>query len=767
VFEIRAGITNFAAAVRRIPGLELVDEEELPADDDSAPTSYLLVPDNRALAQINSLWMRWQRGDNLGAGFAPWRDMFSLLRDLRPWGPQDRIVPSDAQELQEEVDKADDGTVIRLEVELVFRPDDARANQAVADVAMNITGHGGSIVRSSRIKPIAYHALLIDLPSGAVKEILGHAADSIAAADAVMHIRPQSIASGLDVQEAEASGAGIDVVEPLGEPILALLDGVPIARHRLLSRHLVVGDVFALEASAQVESRFHGTAMASLVIHGDRNNAQEPLLPRKIYTIPVLSAHAGHDETFPSDQLIVDVIYRAVVSMREGADASAPAVIIVNLSLGNRRKKFHGQVSAWARLLDYLAYAYGILFVVSAGNATDSFACGAFGTRVAFEDSPSLDRSIGVVKGLGTVVAERRIISPAESVNAITVGASNQDAVPDQYRRGAAMLIDPYPAHLISNPSSSLGPGVGGSVKPDILLPGARERLSVVSSNGNSVSLRPGGASRACGLKVASPGVEGAEGFTNGTSAAAALASRTCHRIHDALENTYGMDFLRLPTRHRAALLKALLCHTARWPSETAQLIIECLGPDDPRQHVRRKDNVRRLIGFGVVNPDDAVACASDRATFWATGEIRANEIVTIPIPIPLSMGQQAIPHELCATASWITPTLIGLRAYRSVRLKLLEPEDISTLGVRACSEQPDSNQTNRGTVFSRRWVGQKAAAVTQDMSLRLKVQREPDISSTPVDEPIPFGVAVTISMPGVDGIYLEVAQRLRAAAIV
>ena len=41
VFEVRGSVNNFAAAVQRVPGLELIDEEELGSDDDKEPVAYL------------------------------------------------------------------------------------------------------------------------------------------------------------------------------------------------------------------------------------------------------------------------------------------------------------------------------------------------------------------------------------------------------------------------------------------------------------------------------------------------------------------------------------------------------------------------------------------------------------------------------------------------------------------------------------------------------------------------------------------------------
>lgn len=752
VFEVRVSISAFGAAIGRIAGLELVDEEELEADEaDTQPFAYLLVPDLAALRNLESLWRRWQRGQ-LVYGETPWSDVFSHLRDLRAWGPGDRLRGADLGFLAASIDGRADDELVRIEIELVFRTNDAAANEGEANVRVAVTARGGNIVSRARIADIGYHALLVDLPVFAVREIIEHRVEGIAGLEPVMHIRPQSAATTIQIGDLQADDAPL-AAAILGDPILALLDGVPVAAHRLLAAHADLDDLFGLEPGALVATRSHGTAMASLIVHGDRNRG-EPPLPRRIHMVPVL----GNNDDFPADRLVVDIIYLAVVRIRE----ERPGVIIVNMSLGNRFRPFHGQLSPWARLLDRLAYRFGLLFLVSGGNAINEFGIGAYPTGLAFEAADADHRARSVVAALHDVMAERRIFSPAETVNGVTVGACNVDAVTPADRALARALIDPFPAHDAANPSSSLGPGFARSVKPDILMPGAKEHMQVVRNHAH-IDVVPARASRGAGLKVAAPptgGRENLDGYTNGTSAAAALASRTCHRIHDALEEAYGEEFLALPAANRAVLLKALLIHPARWPRDMSDLIKATVGPWGQGQASKQKDNIRRFMGFGVVDADDAVACAADRATFFATGSLPPERTMTVDVPVPIAIGGKAQPHSLSATVAWFTPVAPGRKSYRTCRLKILKPASLGELGVKGHGWQPDENQTNRGTVFSRCWEGADAPVVTPEMTIPLTIQRDLDQGGA-VDEAITFGLAVTLAMPGEIELYNEVVARV------
>src|SRR5262249_5030254 len=160
-------------------------------------------------------------------------------------------------------------------------------------------------------------------------------------------------------------------------------------------------------------------------------------------------------------------------------------------------------------------------------------------------------------------------------------------------------------------------------------------------------------------------------------------------------------------------------------------------------------DNIRRFLGYGCIDADDAVACAADRATFWATGTLESDKIAIVNVPVPAALGGKAQLHAVLATLAWFAPTSPGRKSYRAVRLKILEPDALDNLRVKPHSNQPDINQTNRGTLFTRCWTGSKAPIVGADMSIPFTVQRDPD-QGLLIDDPVPFGLAITLTMPGV-----------------
>jgi hypothetical protein len=243
--------------------LQLVDEEELEADDsDARPVAYLLVPDAHALMQLLSLWRDWLAGRPLATGYTPWRDVFALLRDLRPWGPGDRVIEEDRLTLAHEAAGLADADMVRVEIELVFRASALAGDQAESALRDAVSAAGGSVVDRSRIGSIAYHAILAHLPAAEVRSITALVPSSIAGLDPVMHVRPQAVSFSIETADPAPSLAAPPSL-PTRPPIAALLDGVPVSEHPLLAGRLRVEDLFGFEEVVQVRDRRHGDGISA------------------------------------------------------------------------------------------------------------------------------------------------------------------------------------------------------------------------------------------------------------------------------------------------------------------------------------------------------------------------------------------------------------------------------------------------------------------------------------------------------------------------
>lgn len=752
VFEVTGSVQNFAKAVARIDGLQFAGEEQLEADDlDKNPEFYLLLPQLGALREIVSLWDQWQQTGAVPKNFAPWRHLFLQLRNVRPWGPADRVAPGNREYFKNATQGAPDTELFRVEIELVFRPEDGASAAAARTLESQIRQTGGAVISRSRRAEFAYHALLADLPTVEVRRIADLDPTSLAGADPVAAIVPQSVGTPVDV----ADPVDVDQQPPVpvrGDPIVGVFDAVPVQGHPLLARGLVLDDPDDLEARS-VGARVHGTAMASLVLHGDLNDPPSPI-SRRVYFRPVMYAPPIGDELFDRDKLVIDVIVEAVIRMRANG---GHRVFVVNLSLGDRTKPFSGKISTWARALDFLSFNYGILFLVSAGNCADGIAIEGFANGPAFARAPLSQREVAIFRALDALKADRRILAPADSVNALTIGSWHRDSC--QAGFGGASPFPPYGVRDMPNVSSRLGPGLRRGTKPEALFAGGRHPVRLAPGTALPVIHSHPHPSRFWGLKVAAPpdgaGAAARTHFTMGTSAATALATHSAHRVFDALENAYPQLVGRMPESERAVLLKALLVHSASW-RDAETFIRPIVDPDGSLHHEHWRREVCRHLGYGFVDPEDAVACASDRATLWGTGRLGPSDSLTFDVPLPSELGVNTDLREMRATLAWFTPIRPGHLAYRAIKLKIaaLQADELDLVGISTTTSQPSNTQSESGTIVHRRWAGERIGASRGVVSLQ--VQRERD-QGAPIDDSVPFGLAVTIAMPGATRIYDEV----------
>lgn len=784
VLEIAGTIDEFHTAASLVPGLEVLGDEEteFAADADFAELDsrtgrkgedrldrpvrgrlYVAMPDTQALQELVWLWDRYQSGQRADTGFGPWFAIFRQLHRLRAWGPSDRIPEETVQYFHEQLADSPDATV-RVEIELWSHHSRQSQRRANASLETAVGKAVGEIVQRSSIPEIAYEAVLVDLPAAEVRRLIQRNETLLAICDGVMYVRPQSTTLFPTAVDTLGSGPTAESAPTADTPpIAALFDGIPVQRHRLLDRRLRLDDPDGLNAISVVSERRHGTEMASLILHGDRNVVGEPSLGRPLYLRPVLYAPGnGSPEQPQTDRLLVDTIYRSVQRMKIGdseGDATAPDVFIVNLSLGDQNRPFTGPMSPWGRLLDFLAERYGILFLVSAGNILDPLPVPAFARTTELDAATMTDRQIAILSALDAQRSQRTLLSPAEALNVITVGAWNEDAV--SRASGSGIVYEPY-VRAGPNITSAMGLGHRKVVKPDILMPGGREPFSIVSTGGQLCIRRvpPG---RLYGLKTAIPDTDGRldqEGLTAGTSAATALATRAAHRLFDALldENNGGV-LTDVDPMFYGVVVKALLVHRARW-DDLGKLLDGAYGPNGRGAHVARKDNIARVLGYGAPIVEEAMTCAANRATLVGYGEVQADDTAVLyRIPLPRSLERVTEPRSITLTLAWFSPVNVRHRVYRKAKLEIYPETLTKSAGVSRSSLQPSDKSVPRGSLFHVRYDGNQAVPFVDDGHLRFRVYcRE---QGGALDRTIRYGLAVTIEAGEGVPVYQEVRQRI------
>lgn len=779
VFEVEGSVEDFYAQARAI-GLEYLgdsEEEFEPSSDFHAKNKpdkkiagriYLAMPDVAALRELLSRWSHYQQLKKMPKGEGAWGKLFSKLIDVRPWGPQDRIADEDIAGWREDVQRAPDQPV-RLEVEFWFHENAERRSRAFQDISILIGQSGGQVVHHAAIPEILYHAALVDIPAAHVKELIEHRNVELARADDIMFLRPQSVVQ----QPTEVDFAGSENSSPQpsaqfedAEPIAALLDGLPIQNHIRLVNRLKIDDPDDLDETYLVAQRVHGTEMASLILHGDLN-LTEPPLPRPLYVRPILRPNSQGNERTPDNRLVVDVVYQAVRRIKEGEgdeEAVAPKVVVINFSIGDQKRPFARIMSPLARLLDYLSYRYSVLFLVSAGNITDRLPVPAFKTTIEFEDAGAEEKEKAILSALNGQKGHRTLLSPAEAMNVLTVGAAHAGSAFTGTLPAAR--YDPYTNEDLPNVASAMGLGFKKTVKPELLFHGGRDPISIVASGDQLVVKPVTGGPQHFGLRAARPSRIGGttyEDFTWGTSVATALATRAAHQIYDSLLDDAGgsnhsgadPDFIPL-------LLKALLVHSARW-SNKGEMLDAFFEPQGLGSHSARRDDITRLLGYGVPDIPRVLDCTDNRATLVGYGQIGAGEGLLYRIPLPEDLDGVRALRALTVTLAWFSPVNPRHQGYRMAALDVSPATEEKYWLVPDRLLQPTDKAVARGTLFHERRQGEAAIVFVDDGHLLLRVSCRSTAGA--LDEQVPYALAVSFEV-GVDtGIAVYDAVRTRLDA--
>ena len=779
VLETVGPVANFIRAVERVEGLEWLAEYELDdippgdgfehEDDPEKRLSgqlFLMMSDERALAELRRLFEGWHRDPDasFSRGLAPLKRAFEYLREIRPWDVEDRLA--DTGLLEDWNERAAFGQeTVSFEAELWYRGRASGRRAAADQLRQAIAALDGEIVSECVVEDIAYHGILGRMDVARVRDLVDRPETrrdvGLFRCDDVMFLRPvgqcavpigEDTEETLPVRPAEPER----VVE--GTPVIALLDGMPLTGHVLLSGRLVVDDPDSYEDTYQAVERSHGTAMASLICHDDLDVAGTAI-GRPVYVRPIMQPRRWFDgrfeEAVPEDVLPVDLVHRAVVRLFDGEGGEppvAPDVRVVNLSIGDRARPLGREMSGWARLLDWLSWKYDVLFVVSAGNHLRELSMAT--PNSSFRGLPAETRQQLVISTVAEDTRHRRLLSPAETLNGVTVGAIHADG------SGAwvGQLVDPVGIGLPSVISAH-GPGYRRAIKPEIQLPGGRQLMSEdpVPPAGTAV-LRPALSTRKPGQRVATPGAAGTLTATHhprGTSNAAALGTRGAYFFYELLEALRTQPDREIPLEFDAVLMKALLVHGSAWDGLLGPYR-QALGASHPRRTFR--NYVARFLGYGRPDFGRVAVGEEQRVTILGFGSLGDGDAAAFALPLPPSLSGVNAKRRVIVTLGWMLPINSRRQNYRVAHLWFDIVGNVASTRAGA-----DHRAVQRGTVQHEVFEGRDAVAFQDGDDLIVKVSCRSDAGD--ILEPVRFGLAVTLevaeSLLLPIPIYEEVRERI------
>lgn len=809
VLEFIGTVSNFFSAVRKVPELEFLMEFEdlFEQDDDFHPLNkegerkdgdlagqlFLVMTNQEALRQLQRLWEHykndtWERSPagRIAGGIAKFRDVFAALKDIRPYSIQDRLRDTGFENYIDEYTEFGN-PMVPFEIELFHRSERQEQRNSRTQIERLLQRNEGRIIQGSEVilDEIQYHALIAEAPASTFNDLSEQSNVAFLQCEQVMHFRPVG----------QVTGGPTDIDEDLPEiaetenqindlpPVAALLDGYPLSNHTAVRDKLIIDDPDNYADNYQIAEMLHGTAMASLIVNGDLDDDQNSQINRSLYVRPIMHPQAtrpGEDrlEKVPANRLPIDLIHRSVKRMFEGEDgeaAAAPNVKVINLSIGDPVRPFHINISAWAKLLDWLSIKYNVLFIVSAGNWTEDIVL-----NMKPDDFQALPderkRSLIFETVKNSNLQARKILTPSEAVNGLTVGASYSDK---ELNLGAPANIPLFDSSNFLAPYSRIGLGYHRAIKPDILNAGGRlpYRMDIIRSRNNTTILKVPSNSYAGtgpGQRIATPGSEGdltRTAYIAGTSNAAALTTRLAVQLHEVLDdiNSELPPERQISEEYFSVLLKALLVHGTSWDG-SGDILHGVLSSDPQINNRVIKDHICSYLGYGATDANRILYCTDQRVTLLGFGEIKKDTGHEYTFPLPNILNQGRYKKRLAVTLAWLSPLNFNTAKYRQAALYF---NNLAYDRKNRPDEPIHFGHANAGFRIARKGTIQHDVLEDDDVGyyidgtdLKINVNCKEDAGGLK-QRLVKYGLAVTLEVREKQPvpIYQEIEQRIRAQA--
>jgi len=354
-------------------------------------------------------------------------------------------------------------------------------------------------------------------------------------------------------------------------PVVGIIDGGAAAIPAFSQWR--VGDAGLVPQPDRDES--HGSFIAGLIVAGATLNphishALEPL-GCKFYDLDIFPRKDLRPVYYNDMDYFFDILDEKIKVAKNDY-----GVRVFNFSFGlSNRGGSRSAYSPFADRLDRIARSNDVILVVSAGNLPPT------GSRPAWPQDPK-----AAVQMLATFGGrEEKILTPAEHLLGLTVGAVNPPGIPGH-------------AEAMPTTYTCRGPGVGGARKPELEHFDGVAASAATGNRTGLLSLTPiGHGVEQCGTSYAAPSV------------AATIAT---------------LD-QRLGRRTSREILLGLPVHRSERPAAL--------------QHKSLKHISREFVGFGICPPADILLMDDSYGITLVFSEVlRARQVLTFPFTWPQSL---------------------------------------------------------------------------------------------------------------------------------
>jgi hypothetical protein len=394
---------------------------------------------------------------------------------------------------------------------------------------------------------------------------------------------------------------------PEDAPVIGILDS-GVNAHPFIA-DVLVGAIGVPATLGTADDWGHGTRVSGVALFGDlRAQLEMGTLDRgsRLCSAKVVNAHGGFDDR----RLVPSQMREAITTL----NARFGCRIFVS-ALGDRKRPYDGgKVGTWAATLDELARELDVVIIVSSGNRSPRS-----GNR--------LEQSVTEYPNY-LLEDSNRFFEPAGAMNVLTVGAvahgDGIDATLAEDVRARPITMEHEPS-----PFSRVGPGIGGSVKPDLVDVGGTMVFDPIVAR-----LRTGEDLGSAGvLTLHHQFVDRLFTSGSGTSYAAPRVAFSAAQI-----------LARFPDAS-ANLIRALLIGSAEVPEPARDRLIP-LGADA----------TRAVCGHGRVDLERAAFSDDARVILYAEDELAIDHFAVYRIPIPEPFQSQAGGRSIRITLAFDPP---------------------------------------------------------------------------------------------------------------